>query len=122
MIPIQDRQLLYEYLMYDLAIRSLQHDLEHMQGLKYANLYIEQYSMVLAHLQQDCRWRYKKLAGKKIRLVKWVKVDEYFSDAILATSGEDAVMRFSVDAIKQNSQDLIRQRLLPVSSIVREGD
>lgn len=119
MIALQDRQLVYEYLMLDIAIRSLQHDIQLMENLKYAELYTTQYKAVLEHLQQDFQWRKKRLTSKKIRLSKWMKVDEFFSDAILATAGEDAAMRFSTHAIKQNSQELISQRLLPVEPYLK---
>lgn len=122
MIPIQDRQLVYEFLMLDVAIRSLQHDIDHIKGLKYEDLYVLHLSAVLAHLKQDYQWRKNRLAGKKIRLSKWVKVDMYYSDAILATAGEDAAMRFSTHAIKQNSQELISQKLMPAMPIEKKND
>lgn len=115
MIKLEDRQLVYEYLMLDITIRSLQHDIEHMQGLKYSDLYVQQFCAVITILQRDFQWRKKTLASKKIRLVKWVKVNELFSDAILATVGEDAVIRFSSHVLKQNSQMLIEQKLIPIS-------
>lgn len=114
MIALQDRQLVYEFLKLDLAIRSLQHDLDHMQNLKCSELYMAQYGAILLNLQQDFQWRKKRLASKKIRLNKWIKVDEYYSDAILATSGEDAAVRFSAHALKQSTQDLISQYIMPI--------
>lgn len=113
MIALQERQLVYEFLILDLAIRSLQHDLDHMQNLKYAELYSIQLSGILANLQKDYHWRRKHLASKKIRFNKWIKVDDYFTDAVLATAGEDEVIRFSIHALKQNSQHLIEIKLLP---------
>lgn len=120
MIPIQDRQLVYEFLMLDVAIRSLQYDIEDIKGLKYEELYATHLSAVLSHLKQDYQWRKNRLAGKKIRLSKWVKVDMYYSDAILATAGEDAAMRFSTP-IKQNSQELISQKLIPAMPIEKKN-
>ncbi|MBQ0137941.1 MAG: hypothetical protein KBT36_01450 [Kurthia sp.] len=117
MIALEERQLVYEYLMMDIAIRSLQYDIEHIQGLKYAELYVQQLSAVLTYLQRDFQWRKSTLASKKIRLVKWVKVNEQFSDAVLTTTGEDATIRFSALVLKQNSQLLISQKLLPISEI-----
>lgn len=32
---------------------------------------------------------------KNIEFVKWVKVDEYFSDVVSKTAGEDEVLRFA---------------------------
>ncbi|MCH7322417.1 hypothetical protein LZ480_10990 [Solibacillus sp. MA9] len=114
MIALQDRQLVYEFLMLELAIRSLQHDIDNMKHLKFAELYFTQLDGVLKNLQVDYHWRRKKLVGKKIRFYKWVKVDDYFTDAILATNGEDAVIRFSTHVLKQNSQLLIEQKMLPI--------
>lgn len=113
MIALQDRQLVYEFLILDLAIRSLQHDLENLAHLKFAELYVSQLSGILSNLQKDYQWRKNQLASKKIRFNKWVRVDTYFSDAILATAGEDEVIRFSTHVLKQNSQQLIEIKLLP---------
>ncbi|WP_274307741.1 aconitate hydratase [Solibacillus daqui] len=114
MIALQDRQLVYEFLMLELAIRSLQYDIDNMKHLKFAELYFTQLDGVLKNLQVDYHWRRKKLVGKKIRFYKWVKVDDYFTDAILATDGEDVVIRFSTHVLKQNSQLLIEQKMLPI--------
>ena len=114
MIPLKDRQLVYEFLMLDVVIRSLQHDIEHMQKLKFFSLYEQQLGTILNHLQRDMTWRKNRLAGSKIRLSKWVKVNENFSDAILATAGEDVSIRFSTHVLKQNSYMLIEQRMMPI--------
>lgn len=120
MIALQERQLVYEFLILDLAIRSLHHDLDNMNHLKFAELYTLQMRGVLNNLQKDYQWRRKQLESKKIRFNKWVKVDDYFSDAILATAGEDEVIRFSIHALKQNSQQLVELKLLPTSVIPGE--
>lgn len=114
MIALKDRQLVYEFLILDVAIRSLQHDIEHIQKLKFSSLYEQHLGAILNHLRRDITWRKKQLAGSKIRLIKWVKVNGNFSDAILATAGEDVSIRFSTHALKQNSQILIEKRMVPI--------
>ncbi|MGA3599004.1 hypothetical protein [Lysinibacillus agricola] len=43
--------------------------------------------------------------------MKWVKVDEYFSDVVIKTSGEDEVLRFAKQAPKTQVEELISEYL-----------
>ena len=43
--------------------------------------------------------------------MKWVKVDEYFSDVTVKTAGEDEVLRFAKQALKANVEELISEYL-----------
>ncbi|MGE7024445.1 hypothetical protein [Solibacillus cecembensis] len=50
------------------------------------------------------------LAKDKIRVVKWVKIDENFSDVIVATAGEDIEIRYANRAIKTHVENMLLNR------------
>ena len=111
MIKNEDRDILYEFIKLDMAIRSLQHDYEKLEKLKMSKVYIQMIDGLLKNLRNDF-YNKKRLLGKKsISLVKWVKIDEYFSDIIIKTSGEDEVLRYANQALKTHVEELIIERL-----------
>ncbi len=50
------------------------------------------------------------LAKEKIRVVRWVKTDEYFSD-LIATAGEDFVLTYVNMAMKTQVEKLLLSHL-----------
>lgn len=47
------------------------------------------------------------LAKDKIRVVKWEKKDDYFSDLIVTTAGEDIVLTYANQALKTQVEKLL---------------
>ncbi|MGE7946457.1 aconitate hydratase [Lysinibacillus sp. NPDC093688] len=49
----------------------------------------------------------RDLAKDKIKIVKWEKVDEYFSDLTVVTPGEDQILRYANQALKKQVEGLL---------------
>jgi len=111
MIKSEDRELLYEFIKLDMAIKSLQHDYEKLKQLKMSKVYIELVDGLLKNLRNDFYNKKSLLGMKSISLVKWVKIDEYFSDIIFKTAGEDEVLRYANLALKTHVENFIIERL-----------
>jgi len=107
MISHEDRSLLYEYIKLDMAIKSLQQDYSSLEKLKMSKVYIGIVDGLLKGLRNDFYNKKRLLAKKNIDVVKWVKVDEYFSDVTVKTSGEDEVLRYAKQALKTQTEELI---------------
>ena len=107
MIKPENRNDVYEYIKLDMAIRSLQHDSATLEKLKMSNVYINIVDGLLKELRNDFYNKKRLLAKSKIEVVKWVNVDEFFSDVIIKTAGEDEVLRFAKQALKTHVEELI---------------
>ncbi|TDY07143.1 UNVERIFIED_CONTAM: hypothetical protein BJ099_105171 [Lysinibacillus xylanilyticus] len=62
---------------------------------------------LLKDITQDYYNSKRLLAKDKIRIVKWEKIDEYFSDVHVATAGNDVVLRYANQAIKTQVEKLL---------------
>ncbi|TKI70190.1 hypothetical protein FC756_08300 [Lysinibacillus mangiferihumi] len=56
---------------------------------------------------KECSSSKRLLAKDKIRVVKWEKIDEYFSDLTVATAGEDLVLTYANMALKTQVEKLL---------------
>lgn len=52
------------------------------------------------------------LKKQKIAVVKWEKVDEYFSDVTITTAGEDEELRYAQHALKSEVEELLVSYLM----------
>lgn len=111
MINREDRHYVHEFIVLDLAIRSLQNDLATLETLKMKKFYLSIIEQLLKNLRHDYHNRKRLLSHKSIRIVRWVKLDEYFSDVILATSGEDVPLRYANQALKTEVEQLLIQKV-----------
>lgn len=107
MINHEDRSLLYEYIKLDMAIKSLQQDYSSLENLKMAKVYINIVEGLLKNIRNDFYNKKRVLAKKNIAVVKWVQIDEYFSDVTVKTGGEDEVLRYAKQALKTQVEELI---------------
>lgn len=110
MISREDRHAVHEFIVLDLAVRSLQYDYVMLETLKMKKFYIRIIEPVLKELQKDYYNRKRLLAKKNIRVVRWTKIDQYFSDVVIATAGEDAVLRYAGNALKMEVEQLILEK------------
>lgn len=115
MINGEDRSVLYEFIKLDMAIRSLQQDYSSLEKLKMSKIYIHIVEDLLKDIRHDFYNKKRALAKKHIAVVKWVKIDEYFSDVIIKTAGEDEVLRYANQALKAQVEELIYSRLTSYS-------
>lgn len=111
MINGEDQSALYEFIKIDMAIRSLQQDYSSLEKLKMSKVYINIAEGLLKDLRNDFYNKRRFLAKKSIAVVKWIKIDEYFSDIVVKTAGEDVVLRYANQALKAHVEELINSRL-----------
>jgi len=75
-------------------------------------MYTCQYSIsFLDDISQEYYNSKRLLAKDKIRVVRWEKTDEYFSDLIVATAGEDIVLTYANMALKAQVEKLLLSHL-----------
>ncbi|MGN4128055.1 aconitate hydratase [Lysinibacillus sphaericus] len=94
-----------------MAIRSLQLDYTPLENLKMSKIYIPIVDELLKSIRSDYHNKKRLLAKKNISVVKWVKIDEYFSDVTVKTAGEDVVLRYANQAIKTHVIELLSNHL-----------
>jgi hypothetical protein len=111
MIKAEQRQLLHKYVIYDMAVQTLQRDYKVIENLKMSNVYLPILDKLLDDISQECYNSKRLLAKDKIRVVRWEKTDEYFSDLFVATAGEDLVLTYANMALKTQVEKLLNQNL-----------
>ncbi|WP_193767084.1 aconitate hydratase [Lysinibacillus parviboronicapiens] len=95
MISFEQRRLLHKFVVYDMAVQSLQRDHKVIENLKMSKVYLPILDKLLDDISQECYNAKRLLAKDKIRVVKWEKKDEYFSDLVVATAVEDLVLTYA---------------------------
>jgi len=107
MIKADERQLLHKYLLLELAIKSLQVDYHKLEQFKMKTVFLPMMDSLLKNLRQEYFNLKRELAQKRIRVVGWQPVDEYFSDVQVATAGNDVVLRYANQALKSQVEKLL---------------
>ncbi len=102
-----------------MAIRSLQQDYSALEKLKMSKVYIYIVEGLLKDIRNDFYNKRRFLAKKNLAVVKWVNIDEYFSDVIIKTAGEDEVLRYAKQALKAQVEELIHSHLKLLSAGVQ---
>jgi len=111
MISFEQRRLMHKYVVYDMAVQSLQRDYKVIENLKLSKVYLPILDKLLDGISQEC-YNYKRLLAKdKIRVVRWDKVDENFSDLTITTAGEDQVFTYANMALKMQVEKLLSSHL-----------
>ncbi|MFJ7367970.1 aconitate hydratase [Lysinibacillus sp. NPDC098008] len=111
MINSEDRTVLHEFIKLDMAIRSLQQDYASLEKLKMSEVYINIVANLLKDIRNDFHKQRRFLTKKNIAVVKWVKIDQYFSDVVIRTAGEDEVLRYAQSVLKSQVEELINSYL-----------
>lgn len=107
MLNIEQRLLFHKFVILDMAVQSLQRDFKVIENLKMSSVYLPILEKLLKDITQDYYNSKRLLAKYKIRIVKWEKIDEYFSDVHVATAGNDVVLRYANQAIKTQVEKLL---------------
>lgn len=110
MLKPEQRKLFHKYLILDMALQSLQRDFLVIENLKLSKVYLPILEKLLDDISQECYNAKRLLAKDKIRLVKWEKIDEYFTDVHIATAGNDVVLRYANQAMKTQVEKLLISR------------
>lgn len=107
MINAEQRQLLHQYLILDLAIQSLQKDYKTLEQLKMKEIYLPFVDRLMKSVRNDYFNLKRQLEKQHIRVVGWQQIDEYFSDVHIATAGEDEILRYAKQALKTQVEQLL---------------
>ena len=107
MISFEQRRLMHKYVVYDMAVQSLQRDYKVIENLKLSKVYLPILDKLLDDISKECYNSKRLLAKDKIRVVKWIKTDDYFSDLVVATAGEDLVLTYANMALKTQVEKLL---------------
>lgn len=107
MISFEQRRLLHKYVVYDMAVQTLQRDYKVIENLKMSKVYLPVLDKLLDDISQECYNSKRLLAKDKIRVVRWKKTDEYFSDLIIVTAGEDLILTYANMALKTQVEKLL---------------
>ncbi|MFJ7663768.1 aconitate hydratase [Lysinibacillus sp. NPDC097162] len=111
MIKPEERRNVHEFILLDMAVKSLQNDYDKLGNLKMSVVYVKIVDDLLKDLRSDYFNKKRMLAKQKIEVVKWIHVDEYFSDVVLKTPGEDVELRYAKQALKTKVEALILRYL-----------
>ncbi|MFJ7663516.1 aconitate hydratase [Lysinibacillus sp. NPDC097162] len=90
-----------------MAVQTLQRDYRVFENLKMSNVYLPILDKFLDDNSQECYNSKSLLAKDEIRVVRWEKNNEYFSDLIVATAGEDLVLTYANMALKTQVETLL---------------
>lgn len=107
MIKPDERRNVHEFILLDMAVKSLQNDYDALGSLKMSVVYIKIVDDLLKNIRSDYFNKKRMLAKCKIKVVKWIHIDQYFSDVVLKTPGEDVELRYAKQALKTQTEDLI---------------
>lgn len=113
MLNSEQRNLVHEYLVLDLAVQSLQTDyskMEQTETLKMKAIYLPIIDNLLKSIRNDYLNAKRLLTKDKIRVLKWVKIDDHFSDVVIATAGEDITLRYANRGIKTHVENMLLDR------------
>ncbi|MGE7111889.1 aconitate hydratase [Lysinibacillus sp. NPDC047702] len=111
MINGEQRSLLHQYILLDLAVKSLQQDYKRAEYFKMKLVFLPLMDALLKNLRKDYFQLKRQLAQQQIRVVGWHRIDEYFSDVQIATAGNDEVLRYANQALKTQVEELLLQQL-----------
>lgn len=107
MIKPEERRNVHQFILLEMAIKSLQHDYNTLENLKMSKVYFSIVDDLLKNLRTDYYNKKRMLAKQNIEVVKWIHIDQYFSDVVLKTTGEDVVLRYAKQALKTKVEELI---------------
>ncbi|MEO4054818.1 aconitate hydratase [Solibacillus sp. CAU 1738] len=113
MIDLENRKILHQFILLDLALRSVQHDYPLIEALplKMHKIYFIKLDALLKSLQQEHFTLKKILQKQHIRIIRWQRIDDYFSDLYVTTVGNDEVIRYANHHLKQSVEELLVSRI-----------
>lgn len=111
MINADERQILHKYLLLELAIKSMQIDYQKAEQFKMKVVFLPLMDALLKDLRNEYFNHKRQLAQHRIRVIGWENVDEYFSEVQVATAGNDVVLRYANQALKNKVEKLLLTRL-----------
>lgn len=111
MINLSDRQKLHEFIVLDFTIRTLQHDYPNLEKLKTKAIHVPIQDAMLKHIRQEYFHLKRYFQKKRISIIGWHRVDQYFSDIHVATAGENQVLRYANQALKAEIETALMKQM-----------
>lgn len=102
---------IHQFIIYDLAIRTLNYDLPKIEDLKLQVVLQPIVQHLLKKLYEEFNPLKVRLKREGIAIVKWQHVDSFFSDVILRTAGEDQTLRYAKKVLQYDVEQLVWQKL-----------
>lgn len=118
MIKPEERRNVHQFILLEMAVKSLQNDYDTLGNLKMAKVYIQIVDDLLKVIRPDYYNKNRMLAKQKIEVVKWINIDQYFSDVVVKNPGEDVVLRYAKQALKTLVKNLIFNYLKEISNAI----
>lgn len=75
MIKPEERRNVHQFILLEMAVKSLQHDYDTLGNLKMAKVYIKIIDDLLKIIRSDYYNSKCMLAKQKIEVVKWIHID-----------------------------------------------
>lgn len=107
MISFEQRDLLHNFLLLDLAIKSLQHDYKFVEQCKMNSVLLPLLDALLTKLRKEYFQLKHQLKQQKIKVIAWQPVDEYFINIQVATAGNDVELHYATQGLKTQVEHLI---------------
>ncbi|MBD8523826.1 aconitate hydratase [Lysinibacillus fusiformis] len=116
MIRHEQRKQLHHYIIHDLAVKSLQQDYVSIEKLKMKAVYLPFFDQLLKEIRNETFKSKNLLQNQKIRVVSLTRIDEFFSDLLVTTAGNDEVFRYANQALKTQVEQLVHSYLKQLES------
>lgn len=94
-LRLEDGKLAHRFIICDLAIRSVEHDLKRLDGLKLKKALQNIYDEVLKELFNERVQINKEMQAAHLKYYKTVKIDEYFTDYYFTKYNGDTAMTYA---------------------------
>lgn len=102
---------IHRLIICDLAIRTLSYDLPKIENLKIQVVLQPIVTHLLKQLYKELHPLKAYLRKEGIAIIKWQHVDQFFSDVILRTSGDDIALRYAKKVLQYDVEQLLWQQL-----------
>ena len=109
MIKPNLQSAVHNLIIYDLAIRTLNYNLPTIEELKTGSIYKAYTESLLIELRKDYKPLKQQLMLERISIVKWQQVDQFFSDVIVSTSGNDQSLRYAKKVLQYEVDSLLNK-------------
>ena len=116
-LRLEDGKLAHRFIICDLAIRSVEHDLKQLDGLKLKKALQNIYEEILKELFNERVQINKEMQAAHLKYYKTVKIDEYFTDYYFTKHTGDTSMTYAnmnlFHKVNDKIEDMIKQKSHP---------
>lgn len=106
-LGIEDTQLTYRYIICDLAIRTIERDLKHIQNLKLNKAFQNTLEILLKDLFNERKQINHEMKVAHLKYFKTEKKDEYFTNFYFTKYNADTEITFANMALYHKINDKV---------------